>query len=87
MGGHNALKMKFKRRIGYDEIKIGKHGNIRKCRNTSRDKLRAIERLELFMYLDQIGLVPRVIYYGSEPKINSIGVTIERPHGHRIKPF
>jgi hypothetical protein len=50
-----ALKMNFKRRIGYNDIK-----KIRKCRNTSRDKLRAAERLELFMYLDQIGFADRV---------------------------
>ena len=82
-----ALKMKFKRRIGYDEIKIEKDGNIRKCRNTSRDKLRAEERLELFIYLDQIGLAPRVIYYGAEPKMISTGVEIQRISGCRIKPI
>jgi hypothetical protein len=46
-----ALKMNFKRRIGYNDIK-----KTRKCRNASGDRLRATERLELFIYLDQIGL-------------------------------
>jgi len=48
--------MNFRRRIGYNEIKNIKE-KIRKCRNTSHDKLRAAERFELFMYLDRIGLL------------------------------
>jgi len=52
-----ALKMNFKRRIGYNDIR-----KIRKCRNTSRDKLRATERLELFIYLDLIGFADRIFF-------------------------
>jgi hypothetical protein len=72
-----ALKMHFKRRIGYLDIKC-KHEKIRECRNASRDKLRAAERLELFIYLDKIGLASRVILWGAKPVVNSPRVKIER---------
>ena len=58
-----ALKMHFERRISYREVKI-QNGKKRICRNTSSDKLRAQERLELFLYLDHIGLAQRVILSG-----------------------
>jgi hypothetical protein len=70
-----ALKMNFKRRIGYHETK-NQNGKIRKCRNASRDKLRAAERFELFLYLDKIGLASRVICWGAKPVVNSSGVKI-----------
>jgi hypothetical protein len=72
-----ALKMNFRRRIGYAEIK-NRNGKIRKCRNTSSDKLRADERLELFIYLDQIGLASRVIFWRAKPIVNSSRVKIEK---------
>jgi hypothetical protein len=72
-----ALKMNFKRRIGYHETK-NKNGKIRSCRNTSRDKLRAAERLELFIYLDKIGLAHRVIFWGAKPVVKSSRVKIEK---------
>jgi hypothetical protein len=71
-----ALKMIFHRRIGYNERK-NKCGNPRKCRNTSRDRLRAKERLELLIYLDQIGLAARVIFRGTRPVITAKGVLIK----------
>jgi hypothetical protein len=71
-----ALKMHFRRRIGYDETKT-KSGNPRKCRNTSFDRLRARERVELFIYLDQIGLAARVIFCGIRPIITAKGVFIK----------
>jgi hypothetical protein len=49
-----ALKMDFRRRIGYSEIKKIEE-KIRKCRNTSRDKLRAAERFELFIISIKLG--------------------------------
>ena len=72
-----VLKMNFGRRIGYIELK-NQNGKIRKCRNTSSDKLRAAERLELFIYLDQIGLADRVIFRGAKPRVTSDRVTIEK---------
>jgi hypothetical protein len=61
-----ALKMKFSRRIGYNEFK-NTNSEVRKCRNAGGDELRATERLELFIYLDQIGLADRVIFRGAKP--------------------
>jgi hypothetical protein len=58
--------MNFRRRIGYNEIKNIKE-KIRKCRNANHDKLRAAERLELFMYLDQIGFADRVFFLSDKP--------------------
>jgi hypothetical protein len=72
-----AFKMKFKRRIGYDDIKF-RNGQIRKFRNASSDKLRAAERLELFIYLDKIGFADRVIFRGAEPFITSNEVRIRQ---------
>jgi hypothetical protein len=72
-----ALKMNFRRRIGYWEIK-SKKGKIRKCRNTNYDKLRAAERLELFIYLDQIGLADRVFFLSAKPVKKGQSVKIER---------
>jgi hypothetical protein len=40
-----ALKTHFVRRVGYDQTKKCEDG-VRKCRNTSRDKLRAKDSLE-----------------------------------------
>jgi hypothetical protein len=72
-----ALKMNFRRRIGYHEIKNIKE-KIRKCRNTSRDKLRAPERFELFMYLDRIGFADRVFFLSAKPVVKGRSVKIER---------
>jgi hypothetical protein len=71
-----ALKMMFTRRIGYEDTKVGKDGTYRKCRNTCDDRLRADERLELYMYLDQIGLAERVIFWQAKPVVTSNGVAI-----------
>jgi len=70
-----ALKMNFSRRIGDHEVK-NQNGKNRSCRNTSRDKLRAAERLELFIYLDKIDLANRVIFWGAKPVVNSSRVKI-----------
>ena len=72
-----AFKTHFKRRIGVDAIKEGKDGTLRKCRNTSRQRLRAAERLELYTYLDQIGLAERFIFRGVKPTITSTKVKLE----------
>ncbi len=71
-----ALKMDFRRRIGYSEIKKIEE-KIRKCRNTSRDKLRAVERLELLIYLDRIGFADRVFFLSAKPVMKGQSVKIE----------
>jgi hypothetical protein len=73
-----AWKIHFKRRIGYDDIKQRKDGEVRKCRNTSTDKLRAAERLELFLFLNDIGLAARIFLLGAKPLIASTNVKIRR---------
>jgi hypothetical protein len=72
-----ALKMIFYRRVGYHQIK-NNNGKSRKCRNTSRQKLRAAERLELYTYLDKIGLASRVIFWGAKPVVHGPRVKIEK---------
>ena len=72
-----ALKTQFGRRIGYDQKKEGED-QARNCRNTSRDKLRAPERLELFLLLDQIGLAMRPFFLGVKPHVSSDGVRLKR---------
>ena len=80
-----ALKTHFARRIGYDQKKEGE-GQVRRCRNTSRDKLRAQERLELFLYLDQVGLGSRLVCLGVKPHVSSDRVRLQRwTDPHRIK--
>jgi hypothetical protein len=70
-----ALKTEFRRRIGcVEEKEID--GKIRKCRNTSDDKMRASERVELLVFLDQVGLAARVTFFGAKPEICSKGVRI-----------
>jgi hypothetical protein len=49
-----AMKMHFRRRIGYPDCR----------RNTSHDRLRATELLELSLYLDEIGFSSRTILKG-----------------------
>jgi hypothetical protein len=68
-----AWKMHFYRRIGYADI-----DRPRECRNTGQDKLRAKENLELFVYLDRIGLASRVAFVGAKPIISSKGIRIKR---------
>jgi hypothetical protein len=69
-----ALKMKFTRRIGYHQVKNW-NDKRRKCRNASCDELRAAERLELFIYLDQIGLADRVIFRRAKPVVTTLHYT------------
>lgn len=79
-----AFKMVFHRRIG---ISNENRRDGRKCRNTSRQRLRAAERLELFMYLDQVGFEQRLIFRKVEPSIKGSRVRIKPiPAGrHRIR--
>jgi hypothetical protein len=72
-----ALKTHFGRRIGYTQKKVCE-GQVRKCRNTSRDKLRACERLELFLFLNQIGLASRPFFLGVKPHPRSERITFKR---------
>jgi hypothetical protein len=69
-----AFKIQFNRRIGVDSLKKTKDGIVRKCRNTSKQRLRAAERLELYAYLNQIGLAERFIFRGVKPVIKSTKV-------------
>jgi hypothetical protein len=71
-----ALKMTFDRRVGYEEANVVKDGGTRKCRNTTDDRLRASDRAELFICLNQIGLKGRVIFVGAKPVLTSSGVLI-----------
>jgi hypothetical protein len=71
-----ALKMTFNRRVGYWKTKE-RNGELSQCRDTSGQRLRAAERLELFIYLDQIGLGPRIIFRRGRPVIISPEVKIE----------
>ena len=79
-----AFKMLFHRRIGMTNEN---RRDGRKCRNTSRDKLRAAERLELFAYLDRVGFEQRLIFRKIEPSIKGSRVRIKPiPAGrHRIR--
>ena len=50
----------------------------RKCRNTSRDKLRAQERLELFLFLDKVGFGSRLVCLGVKPHVSSKRVRLRK---------
>jgi hypothetical protein len=71
-----AFKIQFNRRIGINAIKTDRNGITRKCRNTSRDKLRAAERFELFTCLDQIGFAERFIFRSVKPMMQSTKVKL-----------
>jgi hypothetical protein len=64
-----AMKMSYRRRIGYDDQRVQKDGRFRRCRNTRSDRLRAIEGLELMLFLDQIGFADRTIFRFFKPVI------------------
>ena len=66
-----AMKMLFERRIGYDDQCVAKNGKIRHFRQTRRGKLRAAERLELFLFLDHIGYAGRSIFRFIKPAIRN----------------
>jgi hypothetical protein len=81
------MKMRFFRRIGYDDQRISKNGKIRYFRNTRSDKLRASERLELVLFLDEIGFAERAIFRFVKPIIkdreNWQGVYFDRMTGSK----
>lgn len=79
-----AFKMVFHRRVG---VTNENRQDGRKCRNTSRQRLRAAERLELFAYLDQVGFGQRLIFRKVEPSIRGSRVKLKPiPAGrHRIR--
>jgi hypothetical protein len=70
-----SLKMIFKRRISYYKIRKGKQT---KGRNTSNDKLRVDQRIELYKYLHQIGFAARVIFRGIKPEISNSKVRFQK---------
>jgi hypothetical protein len=63
-----AMKMRFERRIGYDDQQVRKE-KVRGFRNTRTDRPRAIERLEHLLFLDQIGFAERAIFRLVKPVI------------------
>jgi hypothetical protein len=72
-----VLKAKFIRRVGVDTIKtVG--NEQRHCRNTSRDKLRARERIQLFQFLHKIGLAERCVFRHAKPVIKGANVRIRK---------
>jgi hypothetical protein len=70
-----SLKMIFKRRISYYKMRKEKQT---KSRNTSNDKLRVDQRIELFKYLHQIGLAARVIFRGLKPEMSNSKVRFRK---------
>jgi hypothetical protein len=70
-----SLKMIFKRRISYYKMRKEKPT---KSRNTSTDKLRVDQRIELYKYLHKIGLAARIIFRGLKPEISSSTVTFRK---------
>jgi len=82
-----AMKMHFVRRIGYDDQRVQRNGKIRHFRNTRSDKLRVVERLELLLFLDQIGFADRAIFRFVKPVIkdrqNWEGVYFDRITGSK----
>jgi hypothetical protein len=71
-----SLKIIFKRRISY--YKIRKDNPTKKSRNTSNDKLRVDQRIELFKYLHQIGFAARVIFRGLKPEMSNSKVRFRK---------
>lgn len=73
-----AFKVDFKRRIGIDDAKriIRKTREFRLCRATQNDDLRAGEKLELTLVLDQIGLAARLILANAQLRRMRGGVEI-----------
>lgn len=80
-----VFKIDFKRRIGIKKKR--NDGTTRQCRDTSRDKLRAIERLELFAYLDKIGFASRFVFRSVKPDFRGKSVVIRKipKKGRRIR--
>lgn len=73
-----AYKTNFWRRIGFDDLKKKSNGTHRKYRNTSKDRLRATDRLELLIYLHQSGLEKRLVFQGIKPLIRSKSVRFQK---------
>ena len=60
-----SYKLKINRRISKTRTR---KGTKTKCRNTSNDKLRVDQRIELCKYLNQIGLAARIVFRGIKPE-------------------
>ncbi|MBB4397197.1 hypothetical protein GGD62_006330 [Bradyrhizobium sp. ERR14] len=58
-----ALKTDFVRRISTTTERFAR-GQIRPCKNTQPDRLRAAERVELYEYLHSLGLEGRLVLFG-----------------------
>jgi hypothetical protein len=70
-----AFKTDFVRRVSYVQEKEV-DGRIRRCRNTTAQKLRVSERLELYPFLDDLGLDGRVFLTGARPVRTKNGIAI-----------
>jgi hypothetical protein len=67
-----AFKIFFQRRIGC--VKMTRDN--RRCRDTFTNRLRAIEKIELFTYLDEIGFASRFVLWGLKPVTRAGGVVL-----------
>ena len=70
-----SLKITFDLRISCYKIR---KGQTTKSRNTSTDKLRVDQRIELYKYLHQIGLAARIIFRGIKPEISKSKVRFRK---------
>lgn len=70
-----SLKMNFKLRISHYKVRKGK---TTKSRNTSTDRLRVDQRIELYKYLHKIGLAARIIFRGIKPEISNSKVRFRK---------
>ena len=70
-----ALKTYFARRIAYEQTK-GHAGKRRRCRNTSFDKIRSADPVELLLFLDSSGLAQRPFFLGCKPHVTSRSVKL-----------
>jgi hypothetical protein len=71
-----AMKGDFSRRVSLPRQRR-RNGKTKKRRNVRYRPLRAAQKVELMLMLDQIGLESRVFLYGVE--------MIDKPNGQRIK--
>jgi hypothetical protein len=59
-----SLKYDFKRRISQTDTRRRRGGGTRKCQVTQYDRLRSIERFELYSCLHEMGLGARLLLMG-----------------------
>jgi hypothetical protein len=81
-GSARAISYGFKtdavRRVAYWGARSSKNGDLGHCWRTSKVSLRAKEHVELLVWLDQIGLVSRVLLYHLRITRNENGSVVLR---------